>query len=218
MGAVLSLLMLPLFLLNFAGLVGAIWLLALGQWKIVVAYGLGSLLAAFPFSLPLFLLPGAGLSALAAMLSQRGWRFFAWIFASGNIVWCAFIIAAWCVGMFSEVVSTREAGPMLPYLLFGYGVTIGPWTYLASQDSDGSMLIVFFAVIGVVAMMVVREFALQISLLLAFGLPLVAGAILQITIALIVLLSAPMDGAPGTVNRGKVWSDLSDWRTSSDKT
>ena len=70
---------------------------------------------------------------------------------------------------------------------------MGPWTYLASNDSDGSMLIVFFAVIGVVAMMVVREFALGVSLLLAFGLPLVAGVILQITVGLIGLLSIPLD-------------------------
>jgi hypothetical protein len=58
MEAALSLLILPLFLLNFAGLVGGIWLLILGQWKIVVGDGLDSLLATL--SLGIFLLPGAG--------------------------------------------------------------------------------------------------------------------------------------------------------------
>jgi hypothetical protein len=191
MEAALYLLILPLFLLNFAGLVGGAWLLGLGQWKIVVAYGLGSLVATF--FLGIFLLPSAGLSALSGVLLQRKWRFLAWILASANIIYCALVIATWCFGMFSEIVSLHEAGPLLPYLLFGYGVTVGPWTYLASNDSDGSMLIVFFAVIGVVAMMVVREFALGVSLLLAFGLPLVAGVILQITVGLIGLLSIPLD-------------------------
>jgi hypothetical protein len=43
----LSLLFFPLFLLNFAGIVGGIWLVFLGEWKIVVAYTIGSLLATF---------------------------------------------------------------------------------------------------------------------------------------------------------------------------
>jgi hypothetical protein len=196
MEAALSLLILPLFLLNFAGLVGGVWLLLLGQWKIVVAYSLGSLLAAFSFGF--FLLPSAGLSALSAMVLRRGWRFPAWILASANIIYCALLIATWCFGMFSEIASLGESGPLLPYLLFGYGVTVGPWTYLATKDTEGSMLIVFFAVIGVVAMMVVREFGLGVSLLLAFCLPLVVGVITQIAVGLVVFLSMPMDE-----NRGR---------------
>jgi hypothetical protein len=72
-------------------------------------------------------------------------------------------------------------------LLFAYGVTLGPWTYLASQDTEGSMLIVFFALLGLIAMMIVQEFALPVSLLLAFGVPMIGGALLQILLGLFVL-------------------------------
>lgn len=139
------------------------------------------------FFLGFFLLPSAWLSAGATWLFQRGWRLLGWIVASANILWCVFIVTSWCFGIFSEIASLHETGPLLPYLLFAYGVTLGPWTYLASQDTEGSMLIVFFALLGLVAMMIVQEFALPVSLLLAFGVPIIGGALLQILLGLFVL-------------------------------
>ena len=186
----LSLLIFPFFLLNFAGLVGGVWLLSLGQWKIVLWYCVGSLLGTF--FLQVSLVPSTWLLERAEMLLLRGWRFPAWLLLNASIIWCAFTIGTWCFGVFSEVASLRELGPFLPYLLFGYGVTVGPWTYLASKNPDGSMLLLCFTMVGVVAMMVVREFSFGISLLLVFGLPLAIGLIVQIAIGSLALLSIPL--------------------------
>jgi hypothetical protein len=191
MKELLSLFLLPWFLLNFAGLVGAIWLLTLGEWKMVVGYGVSSLTA--PIFLGILLLPSAGFSVATIWLLQRGWRILAWLLGSANVIWCALIIATWCFVIFIDVIGLHETGPLLPYLLFGYGVAIGPWTYLASQDSAGSMLIVLFALIGLVAMMIVIEFGLSFPLPLAFGIPMAAGALIQIVLGTLIMRSASLD-------------------------
>ena len=66
-------------------------------------------------------------------------------------------------------------------------------TYLASQDSAGSMLIVLFALIGLVAMMIVIEFGLSFPLPLAFGIPMAAGALIQIVLGTLIMRSASLD-------------------------
>jgi hypothetical protein len=160
------------------------------NWKIVVVYAIGSLVATF--FLGFLCCRVHGFPKLSRDYCNKVGVFFAWILVSANVIWCVLIIAGWCLGMFSELTSLHETGPLLPYLLFAYGVSSGPWTYLASQDTEGSMLIVFFALLGLVAMMIVQEFALPISTSLAFWLPMAGGALIQIIMGLFVLRTMPV--------------------------
>ena len=138
---VISVLSLPVMLLNFGGgIVGGIWPLILGNWALV---GLG-LLSMFISSigLSLALAPGLLFSGPGVLaLGHRRYVIGSIALLLGNL-WTFVVMTVWCVGSFYVVFrSYYIGGSIWPYLLWAYGMATGPWTYMAAregQDSIGS--------------------------------------------------------------------------------
>lgn len=181
LGAVAIVLTIPLFLLNFSsGIVGGIWLLILGKWKLVlIGFGLTVFFPALLFSL--ILLPGTGISLLGMKLGQRGIPLFPRIigFIGSFINYC--IIAFWILIIVTMFVRQSDGHNLVPFLLFGYSTAMFPLSYMAKYDgpdATGTMLAMLFAQIYTVifcfvGIMIERmDISSLINLLLLVGFPL----------------------------------------------
>lgn len=153
MKSLFLLLMAPLMLLNLlGGLVGGIWLAILGDWS-TLFFGIAYMLVG-AFALSLLLAPAMLLAFPMAALGERH-VLAAALLGLPAMLWTYAVIAASCAWVFSGITSTPQ-GSLVPYLLWGYATATAPWSYMASKEGDDgySGVAVFFASLGVVAMMV----------------------------------------------------------------
>jgi hypothetical protein len=180
MGALFSLVSVPVMILNFAGgIVGGIWLALLGQWRLV---GLG-LAASFvsTFGIGLALAPGFLFAAPGIILVQKGKHLIGGILQFVSALWSYVVMTVWCVGSFYVVFSFYPGGSLWPYLLWSYSTATAPWTYMAQRQAmDGSdpagasALTAFGACLGALALMGVIFFTsrmLLTELVVAFCIP-----------------------------------------------
>jgi hypothetical protein len=130
-----SLLFLPISILNFVALpVGAIWLLVLGYWKLVVF----SLIAAFicPKVIGLATLPSHGLQVAAAKIVGQERSFLSWfacvLLLAASYYYFAFVFGAWGFTSFSLIVRSVSAKATIPALLVAFAV--GVWPEQAMAD------------------------------------------------------------------------------------
>jgi hypothetical protein len=157
MGAFFSLLVLPIAILNFAGgIVGGIWLAVLGQWSLL-GVGLAAGIAS-TMMLGLLLMPGMLFAAPAAVAMEKGHYVIGILSGAIALLWTHVVVIAWCLVTFSFVVEQSKAGPIWPYLLWAYSVATGPWTYMASRETQANPnspadITAFFACLGAAAMM-----------------------------------------------------------------
>src|SRR5437870_5046450 len=134
---ILTVLAVPLMLMNMlGGVVSAIWLIALHEWRPLLI-GLLSLFFA-TFLISLALLPTYLLSVPATKLFERGYIILGAILALPVSVYTTFVMAAWCHGIFNMFLDMSSLRTVLPILLWSYSVAIGPWSYMAQRESEGS--------------------------------------------------------------------------------
>jgi hypothetical protein len=188
MQAIFSLLVVPIAILNFGGgIVGAIWLAVLGQWSLI---GIG--LAAAIFSTMLIgivLMPGFIFAAPAAIAFDKGHYFVGVLLGTVSALWTYIVIVAWCVLAFGFVVDQHRSGTILPYLLWAYSVSTGPWTYMAQREAAAdpnsfSPLTAFFACVGAAAMMAIYLFMSRPTLVsagIAFIITMAVSFVFQLT-------------------------------------
>jgi hypothetical protein len=190
---VISVLSLPVMLLNFGGgIVGGIWLLILGNWALL---GLG-LLSMFISSigLSLALAPGLLFSGPGVLaLGRKRYVIGCIALLLGNL-WTFVVMTVWCVGSFYVVFrSYYTGGSIWPYLLWAYGMATGPWTYMAAregQDSIGSSLSAFGACIGAIVIMGVTLFYAHPTLIdigVGFCIPLSVVVVIQFLLAIMMM-------------------------------
>jgi hypothetical protein len=157
MKALFGLLAIPVVFLNFTGgIVGGIWLAALGQWWLV-GFGLAAAISA-TMLLGVLLMPRIVFAAPAAYAIERGNYLIGILSGIISLSWTYVVMIAWCVITFSYVVDQAKNGSIWPYLLWAYSVATGPWTYMASQDArvdpdSQAPVTAFFCCLGVIAMM-----------------------------------------------------------------
>jgi hypothetical protein len=193
MQAFLSLLVLPIAILNFAGgIIGGIWLAVLGQWSLV---GIGLAAAVLsPMLLSLLLMPGMLFAAPAALAMGKWHHVIGILFGAIAALWTNAVIVAWCVVIFIFVIEHFKIGSIWPYLLWAYSVSTCPWTYMASREvlsdpNSTSPITAFFACLGGAAMM--GTYLLMTSptiyaVGIAFIVPMVVYFLLQMTMSVLI--------------------------------
>jgi hypothetical protein len=155
MEAILSLLVLPLILLNtFGGIVAFIWLAILGKWSII-GYGIAFMIG-MPILFSIAQLPSMGFTLAASWFAEKNWRKLMVVFAFFGVLWTSALVVVWCVLMVFRHVNLTSDTSTIPVLLWGYAVAVGPLGYMASKDGNNpytafQMLIAQLLVVGLEA-------------------------------------------------------------------
>lgn len=135
----------------FAGIVGAVWLLCLGHWRVVLYGFLSSLtLPAWWFIVSL---PTLALVPVLFFFSNRKNRVGLFIFTFLTDLYNSFLMTGWTAIVFFYCIDLifLEKMPLIPMLLFAYSVATSPFLYMAQKeppDSFGTNYSVSVIVIG----------------------------------------------------------------------
>lgn len=159
MQSLITLLAIPLILLNtLGGIVAFIWLAILGHWS-AIGYGILFVIG-MPWLFSIAQLPGIVTTLAAAWFHERHWR----IPAIGCIfitsLWTSILIVAWCSIIVFRHVHLISEGDQVPMLLWGYTVALAPLSYMASKEPDNiftglQILLAQLFVIGIIGCWVV---------------------------------------------------------------
>lgn len=119
----------------FSGLVGAIWLLVLGEWSTVGVGLIALVLAGLVIRVALF--PGLWLFGIPAAVYQRGRRpVLARIFYALIGVNTVVVMGAWCLLFAWLFLSRAEPDTRIPLLLWSYAVAVTPWARIARKNAE----------------------------------------------------------------------------------
>ena len=127
----------PIMILNFgSGIVGGIWLAFLGEWKLV---GIGILLLfTLKWILSLLIMIGLPITAIAGHLLEKK-NPLGYFVGYLSQLYTDVLIAATCVMAFF-ICSSFYRGPidfgLIPYLLWSWGMALGPWQFFASKEPE----------------------------------------------------------------------------------
>jgi hypothetical protein len=163
MQAIFSIFQLPILILNVFGFIGsAVWLLILGQWRLVLVGLLMS--ATAPFFLGLASLPTVLLGGPGIFFAKRGITIGVYFFSFLASIYIAALISAWCGTVTFYFLNGAAKQAFWPLLIWSYGVATSPWTYMAQQDgSVASMLAAFFAQPAFIVMMIGLAFGADLT-------------------------------------------------------
>lgn len=137
----------PILLINVVGgIIGGIWLLFRGEWGLFfrgIAWAIVS-----PWVLSFLMLPGLGIAALAIKFQRKKWLVYPLAFLSS--MYTNFLIVTTCAGAFVICLARAQEGigfSVIPYLLWAWGMGLGPWQYFASKEQNNEFtgLSLFFA-------------------------------------------------------------------------
>jgi len=184
---------LPIFFFNLlATLSGSIWLLILGHWVVVLLFFLISIFVPFFFGIAYML--QVPLVFFAIFLSKKKIMIGFVIFSFIGTLLGHVINLAWVISVFVYIISLAGQldAPVLPFLLAGWGMAIGPFQYMASREPPDS--------IGTTVGMLVVQLAYLLLFLSYYVLPVLVSLALIIIITLlfsgyVVMISSSMMGA-----------------------
>ena len=129
------------FMSIFGGVVGGIWLLTLGEWKLVVLALIVDF--AFPFIVApiIFLLITTPMMALVNRLEKENKKTASMIVGWLNLFINHMLYLAWVFIVFVYMLTyaTERDHNVIPYLLFGWEVAVGPFQYMASKGSSAEI-------------------------------------------------------------------------------
>jgi hypothetical protein len=135
-------------ILNFAGgIVGGIWLAFLGEWGLI---GIGVvLLFVSNWILSFFMIPSMILSSIGMKFYGKN-KFLVLLFGYISQLYINILIIATCVFAFlicSSFYNGNTYFEFIPYLLWSWGMALGPWQFFASKELDNefSIITVFIA-------------------------------------------------------------------------
>jgi len=134
---ILEILSVPIMLLNFGGgIIAGIWLAFLGEWQLI---GIGVLLLfTSHWYLSLLMLPSMGIAGIGMYLFERK-NPFANVFLFLTQLYTNALIVGTCVFAFF-ICSSFYHGDIglgyIPYLLWSWGMALGPWQFFASKEPD----------------------------------------------------------------------------------
>lgn len=190
--ALLALIAIPLFLFNMlGGIVGAVWLGILGDWKLL-GIGFAAMVGA-GFGLSLALIPGLAFLAPAA-LARRADSPLLLISSALSSIYTLAVISAWCLAVFYYSVGLSRVGEIIPIMLWAYAVASAPVSWLSSKETQSgeggfaSMLTTLFtqiacATVAILFAFVTRYFEIGVY---AFA------AIMAVCLVLLIVFSAFM--------------------------
>lgn len=134
---IVSIFGIPIMFLNMVGgIVGGIWLAILGEWRLL---GIGILLVfILPSILSLLMMPGLAISVFTVILYEKKnpLRHIVGYIAQ---LYTNILIVLTCIFAFF-ICSSYYAGNIelgyIPYLLWSWGMALGPWQFFASKEPD----------------------------------------------------------------------------------
>ncbi len=130
----LALITAPLVILNVIGtIVAVIWLLCVGQWKLIILGFIVSFLFKFAYMIPALIHLPLGFLALKCM--EKKYNLLSLFIVFINLLFINSINLVWIFFVYATSVHL-VTGNSLPYLLFGYAVATAPISYMASEDRD----------------------------------------------------------------------------------
>lgn len=136
-GTLTELLSFPIMVLNLlGGLTGGIWLLFLGQWKIVVGSLIVAMFGSYVLMAPLLL--GLIFAIPVNTALKRGQMKWVSFLAGISMLYKTSIMVIWACGVLILFCEKAQQYPILPFLLTSYGVATTPWASMASAESDSS--------------------------------------------------------------------------------
>jgi hypothetical protein len=140
MKKVFEALVLPVAFMNIvSGVIGGIWLLVLGEWRLILI----GLLLTFTahWHLSLLLLISTPLDIIGMRLYDKGskWHY---LFVYISLLYANLLLFASCI--LAYIICTSffdgEIGiALLPYALWSWGMALGPWRFLVSRGGATEM-------------------------------------------------------------------------------
>lgn len=136
-GQIIAYLSVPIMLLNmFGGIIAGIWLAFLGEWRLIFL-GL-ALICTAHWVIGLLMLPGLLILPLAAYLGQRKSPL-VYLVGAASQFYTNLLMVGTCAAAF-YVCTSYYGGQsklgLLPYVLWSWGMALGPWQFLASKEQD----------------------------------------------------------------------------------
>ena len=134
---ILEILSVPIMFLNFAGgIVGGVWLAFLGEWKLI---GIGILLLfTSHWILSILMMPVIPIAGIAAHFFEKK-NPLGHIFGYLSQLYTNILIVGTCVLAFficSNFYRGSIGFGVVPYLLWSWGMALGPWQFFASKEPD----------------------------------------------------------------------------------
>ncbi|MBD3155138.1 MAG: hypothetical protein GF368_00600 [Candidatus Aenigmarchaeota archaeon] len=134
---IIEILSVPIMILNFVGgIIGGIWLAFLGEWTLIV---IGVLfLFTSHWILSIFMMPNLLIAGIASQFYEKKnplGHFFGFI----SQLYMNLLIISWCIFAFlvcSHFYSGEIGITYIPYLLWSWGMALGPWQFFASKEPD----------------------------------------------------------------------------------
>lgn len=174
---ILSVFSIPIIFLNFfGGIIAGIWLLFLGQWKLVLGAFIFTML--IPYAYLIVTLIQMPLVALLSYAQNKNKKYLGLTVGFINILIAHVIILIYVFFILDKaiMISASKNLNIIALLLFGYGVATSPFSYMASKEGSnatGSFLAVFVSQISYIIFAIVYLFnylaiAIPIILLIVF--------------------------------------------------
>ncbi len=134
---IIQALAIPIMILNYGGgIVGGIWLAFLGEWRLII---IGIVLMFIShWLLAILMMPGVLLSGIAFKFGEKN-KFLLYLFGFLSHLYTNILIVATCVFAFllcSSFYKGTIGVNYIPYLLWSWGMALGPWQYFASKEPE----------------------------------------------------------------------------------
>ncbi len=139
----IEILSIPIMILNMIDIiVGGIWLGILGEWRLI---GIGViLLFTSHWIISILLLASVPLDGLGLYLLKKFKPLGLFIVYLSQLYTNLLIIGSCVLSLYiCSVFYTEDIGiGYIPYLLWAWGMALGPWQYLASKDQDNKFTLI----------------------------------------------------------------------------
>lgn len=172
-----------ILVLNFlSGIIGGLWILFSGGWRLVV-YGV-VISFVMPWLWTIAFLPQFIFLPFLTKAFDKGSKFWVAILGFFANLYGNVLIVIWTYFVLTLVLDYRSDYLLLPLLLLGYSVTLGPLQYMAQKEgpnSSGSIMGVLLSQISYIVLSVIVLFGGEPSILI----PLMFSLIFSIFIAII---------------------------------
>jgi hypothetical protein len=106
-------------------------------------------------------MPGMIVTFPAIFLMDKGGilKALGFLVAMVGVIWTYVVMSGWGIFSFNYFVNISDADSYIPYLIWAYGVAIGPWAYMASKEANGySTISVFFLQVAAITTMLILAF------------------------------------------------------------
>jgi hypothetical protein len=179
----IGIVMAPLVIFNLLeGAVAFVWLICLREWRVLIMSFVTLLGSSMLLSFAL--LPGILLVVLGGKLAEKRSPYLVAPFIIMGALYQYVIMTIWCLGCFFVLVNDATDHDLIPRLLCAYGLSIGPWAYFASgetdKDSGGIAILSASVACLVIGVMIIRTETLsRVDVIVAFCVVMVIAILLQ---------------------------------------